>query len=322
MLLPNKRQTLRGISAKGQLKLVFQLMPSGLIYVIIVSGIISGCSTTHTMQASGHHRPHLSSVSTPRLIGAYGTLQPRGELRQLGVPYTGQQIGVLVKKLYVSEGQAVRQGEVLAEFDSYGINKDEADQLEHQLKLAKEKVAIQAKVESRFKFLNQVGGASDLRLERSQLTLLDSQQEVARLISMLRQVQKRLQESRLESPISGTILRIYARPGERVGEEGILEVGRTDRMIAELEVYESDAGLIKVGQPVTISSQDGAFQQELKGVLNQIVPQVRTRKVIPSRPVPDVDARVVIARVELDAKSNAIAKNWQGATIIARISTR
>lgn len=320
--LSSKQKTVGCALAKGHLKPAIQLMSSGLISIIIIGGILSSCSTRHAMQSSAPRKPRLSSVSSPSFIGAYGTLQPLGELRQLGVPFTGQQVGVLVEKLYVSEGQAVKQGELLAEFDSYGVNKEEADQLEHQLKLAKEKVALQSKVESRFRFLNQAGGASDLRLERSQLTLLDSKQELARLISMLRQAQKRLHESMLVSPISGTILRIYAKPGERVGAEGVLEVGRTDRMMAELEVYESDAGLLKVGQPVTIRSQDGAFRQELTGTITQIVPQVRTRKAIPSRPVPDVDARVVITRVGLDAASQAVAMNWQGATIIARIRTK
>ena len=61
-----------------------------------------------------------------------------------------------------------------------------------------------------------------------------------------------LQAAEVRSPITGRVLRIQARPGERVGDKGILEVGNTDVMYAVAEVYEEDVGKVHAGQAAKV----------------------------------------------------------------------
>ena len=40
--------------------------------------------------------------------------------------------------------------------------------------------------------------------------------------------------------MDGQILYVHTSPGERVGVKGVVEIGRTDKMYAVAEVYETD----------------------------------------------------------------------------------
>jgi len=51
---------------------------------------------------------------------------------------------------------------------------------------------------------------------------------------------------------------ILTYPGEAISD-GILQMGDTRQMYVVAEVYETDVGLVKLGQPPTITSRNGAF---------------------------------------------------------------
>src|SRR5208282_3250210 len=61
-----------------------------------------------------------------------------------------------------------------------------------------------------------------------------------------------LEAAEVRSPIRGQILRVHIRPGERVGDQGILEIGDTEVMHAVAEVYEQDVGRVNVGQKAKV----------------------------------------------------------------------
>ncbi len=106
-----------------------------------------------------------------------------------------------------------------------------------------------------------------------------------------------LEAAEVRSPIKGQVLRIHVWPGERVGDQGILEIGDTDVMHAVAEVYEQDVGKVEVGQTAKIRVPTlGA------DLIGQVVRKdlVVSRKVVFSNdPVADIDARVVEVRIKL-----------------------
>ena len=63
-----------------------------------------------------------------------------------------------------------------------------------------------------------------------------------------------LEQAYVRSPITGTVLEVHARPGEKPGEEGVVSLGNTDRMVAKLEIYQTQVGRIAVGDPVKLSA--------------------------------------------------------------------
>jgi HlyD family secretion protein len=91
---------------------------------------------------------------------------------------------------------------------------------------------------------------------------------------------------------------VHAHAGERVGPEGILELGNTDEMYAVAEVYETDIRWVRVGQRASVSSP--ALPQPLAGTVEWIKPKIGKIDVLGTDPAARTDARVVEVEIRLD----------------------
>lgn len=110
-----------------------------------------------------------------------------------------------------------------------------------------------------------------------------------------------LERSLIRAPQSGRILRILTLAGEAIGQDGsVLDMGDTSQMFVVAEVYETDVGLVKVGQPAIITSRNGAFEETLSGRVAEIGWQVFKNNVLDDDPAANADARVVEVKVQLD----------------------
>ena len=97
-----------------------------------------------------------------------------------------------------------------------------------------------------------------------------------------------------------------------------MDVGASQTMQARIEVYESDISRIRLGQSVTLSSENGGFENELRGSVLRISPQVEQRAVLSTDPTGDADARVVAVDVGLDPADAARVSRLAGLKVIAR----
>jgi HlyD family secretion protein len=129
-----------------------------------------------------------------------------------------------------------------------------------------------------------------------------AQAEVDRTIANAKQAQASLEQSSVKAPQAGEVLAIHTRPGEVVGNEGIVEIGQTDQMEAIAEIYQSDVGKIRLGQKTTVSSS--AIVGDLMGTVSQIGSQVRRQTIVNTDPSTNIDARVVEVHVTLDRPSS------------------
>lgn len=120
------------------------------------------------------------------------------------------------------------------------------------------------------------------------------------------------------SPISGTVIAINGRPGERPGSGGILTLGNTNQMQVELEVYQTDIKHVASGQKVVVSSP--ALSQELKGSVAFIGHEVEQQTVLSADPAANTDARVVRVTADLDPPSSALAGRLTGLEVLGRVS--
>jgi HlyD family secretion protein len=120
--------------------------------------------------------------------------------------------------------------------------------------------------------------------------------------------------------LAGTVLKIHTRVGERPGDEGVLELGAGEHMEALAEVYESDISRVKLGQIVTLVSENGGFSGSLQARVIRVSPQVRQRSVLSTDPTGDADARVVEVRLALAPADAAKVRDLAGLKVIARFS--
>jgi HlyD family secretion protein len=111
------------------------------------------------------------------------------------------------------------------------------------------------------------------------------------------------QRSYIRAPIAGRVLDILTRPGELIGEHGILELGRVDRMYAIAEVYETDIRRVEIGQRATISSL--ALPGELLGTVQSVRQKVEKQDEIGTDPAARKDARIIEVRILLDDSASA-----------------
>lgn len=151
-------------------------------------------------------------------------------------------------------------------------------------------------------------GNAQAQLKSQQANLPLSQVQVAARSAAqnLNLAEARLRRTIIRAPRTGRILRVFAYPGETIADDGIVEMGDTRRMYAVAEVYESDVGLVKVGQRATITSRNGAFAEQLTGKVSEIGWQIFKNNVLDDDPAANADARVVEVRVLLD-ESQAVA---------------
>jgi HlyD family secretion protein len=124
--------------------------------------------------------------------------------------------------------------------------------------------------------------------------------------------------STIYAPADGGILKINAHEGEEVGQQGLLDIGRTKSMFVIAEVYETDISRVRVGQHATISG-DLLGTTTLTGVVERIADNVKDATVMPGDTVTFSDKRVVETVIRLDRSE--LAASLIGGRVIVVIQT-
>ncbi|MEM9215587.1 MAG: HlyD family efflux transporter periplasmic adaptor subunit [Cyanobacteria bacterium P01_F01_bin.150] len=129
-----------------------------------------------------------------------------------------------------------------------------------------------------------------------------AQAELDRARIAVEQRQADLDDTQVKVPIAGQILRINTQVGEQVNtQEGIVELGQTNQMMAIAEVYETDILKIRSGQPAILVSEYGGFEGDVRGTVEHIGLQVGQRSLTDgaNNPSTDENTRVVEVRIRI-----------------------
>ncbi|WP_375590620.1 HlyD family efflux transporter periplasmic adaptor subunit [Hoeflea alexandrii] len=133
------------------------------------------------------------------------------------------------------------------------------------------------------------------------------------------QARSDLDRARVLAPRDGTIIEVAARTGERPPVNGLLQMGDTAQMEAELEVFQIMAPRVAVGQNVSLVS--GVLGAEpLTGTVARIGTLVGRQSVTAEDPAANTDARVLLVNVALDEASSIRAARYINLEVVARIS--
>ena len=251
-------------------------------------------------------------------VSALGRLEPAGDVRKLAAPMTDFGGSPRLSELLVEEGDRVERGQLLARFDNGPTLQAERRLLGSRIANLTSQVTVLQRDINRYRQLARDGATSAADLEARELKLIELKGNLLEAQNQLIKTDTDLVNTELRAPISGTVLRLQARVGERPGDKGILEIGASDRMEAVAEVYESDINRVRPGQLATISSENGGFSGTLQGRVIRISPQVRQRQVLSTDPTGDADARVVEVRLELDPADIRRVRNLVGMKTITR----
>ena len=175
---------------------------------------------------------------------------------------------------------------------------------------------------------------ADLAVEKAEATLsrfagqdTDMQPDVivaARNLDAARADLARAEQDLIRSavlaPISGVVLDSMANAGERPPNDGIMQIGDIDHMMAEVEVYQDRIANVAIGQPVELAAV--AIGQTLQGRVQSIGLTVGRQGLLSDDTAANTDARVIKVMVELDEASSKVAARYTNLEVIARIDTR
>ncbi len=141
--------------------------------------------------------------------------------------------------------------------------------------------------------------------------------EVKAAIAAVKRAETALEQAYIRAPITGQILNIHTRTGEKLTDNGIADLAQTDQMIAVAEVYQTDISKVQVGQRAVITSQ--AFTGEVKGTVSQIGLQINRQNVFSNQPGENLDRRVVEVKISLNPKDSKLVANLTNLQVLTAI---
>lgn len=142
--------------------------------------------------------------------------------------------------------------------------------------------------------------------------------DVAAAMAAVAEAESTLDKAYVRSPQAGQILKIHTRPGEIVGDEGIVTLGQTRQMMALAEVYQSDIPHIRIGQTVSVTSP--VIGGELSGSVERIGLQVEQQQGVDEDPAANIDAKVVEVHIRLDDAASAQVAGLTHLQVTVRIT--
>jgi HlyD family secretion protein len=135
-----------------------------------------------------------------------------------------------------------------------------------------------------------------------------AQAELKQSIAAEQEAKVNFDQSSVKAPENGVVFKINTRPGETVGNNGILELGEVTQMTVVAEVYQTSISKIKAGQTVKITSS--SLPSDLSGEVDTIGWQIQRQNVINADPTENIDSRIVEVRIILDPESSQKAAKF------------
>ena len=268
----------------------------------------------------------------PRRIAALGRVEPLDRVVKLSVPASLSNDAV--RELRVKEGQQVSKGQVLAVMDSAESLDRSVKEAQAAVQVAANKLTAQASVISRYRaelaqaevelrrysqLYAQGASSAELRDRRatiestSRANLEQALRDEATLRAELEEKratlardQAELAKALIRAPFAGTVFKINAYPGDKVGDDGILEMGDSSRMGVIAEVYQTDRAGITLGQRAVITA-DGFPGRQMEGKVVEIARQVSRQSVFSGEAGENLDRRVFEVKIGLGPEAAAVA---------------
>lgn len=268
----------------------------------------------------------------PRRVAAIGRVEPLDRVVKVSVPSSLS--NDTVRQILVKEGQTVLQGQPLAILESAASLESTVREAQAAVGVAERRLRAQDSVIARYQAEQTQAavelrrysqlfdqGASSAETRDRRATLLSTATanlEQARgdrqtLVAELTEKRATLERDRSErakatirAPFPGTVFRINAYPGDKVGDDGIVELGDSSRMGVIAEVYQTDRPDIMIGQRVMISA-DGFGGRRIDGRVVEIARQVSRQTVFSGQAGDNLDRRVFEVKIGLSPESAAMA---------------
>lgn len=204
-----------------------------------------------------------------------------------------------IGKLYVSVGQTVTKGQLIAEIDPISA------QNAYEAAKASKEQALDA--EKRMKQLYDAGSLSEIKW-------IEVQTQVKQAVSMEQIAHKSLTDTKLYSPVSGYVSEKLAEAGQNAAPGvPVVKIVQIDKVKTSFSVPESEISNIQKGQQVEISVAalgDKTFNASIseKGITADPLSRSYTVKAEISNPNRELLPGMICNAAIIDGNKNSVAK--------------
>ena len=209
-----------------------------------------------------------------------------GEVKAVDLVTVGAQVSGKIEKLYVSIGQTVKMGDMIAEIDSttqqndVDIAKAKMSSYQAQLKAAKTSLKIAKKQYQRMQSLKKQNAASTEDLENAEDGYESAMSKVAEIEASLKETEISLSTAeinlgytKITAPLDGTIVSVPVKVGQTINAAmdtpTIVQIADLNQMEIYIEISEGDIGNIKPWVKVTYSvlaDMNKVYETTLKSI--------------------------------------------------------
>ncbi|MEQ1620082.1 MAG: efflux RND transporter periplasmic adaptor subunit [Methylococcales bacterium] len=243
-------------------------------------------------------------------IGALGRIEPKS--RVIRVSHNAGAEGTNLEQLLFQEGDQVNQNDELALLADHNKRQAEIDIAKTKIKILEAKLGLERvtlnyneKEFRRYQALASTATASAAIADQKQLAFQQSQglihtlqAEIANAKAEQHVAEENLAKTSIKAPISGTIIKIHTRPGERISDSGLLEMADLSQLDIVAEVYESDFPKVKIGQKAEINIP--GITQPFSAQVRELGFQVNKNDLNDTDPLADKDNRIIEVRLTLE----------------------
>lgn len=265
-----------------------------LIGALISGAAVVGWSMTRPKPAPSPKAPLVQQVT------ALGRLTPSGGLVKLAVPAGTAGGNEVVDRWFVNEGDPISKGQLLTRLSSYGQLKAMLDQAESNLVSTQALLPFLKISKSRGSQLYADGAISEEELAKTSASIITKQADIVGAQAAVVKARQQLNAAEIRSPLDGNLIRVYSWPGMKETDQGLALIGRTERMQVWAQVFQSDVPKLRIGQGATVRAESGGFTGNLRAQLESIIGVVSDRDLFATNANNDVNARVVLVKLNLD----------------------
>lgn len=247
--------------------------------------LVAGGAYWFTTQKSRDN--DVTYLTEPVRVGSLTkTVNATGEVGAVQLVTVGAQVSGQIKKLYVTVGQPVQKGDLIADIDSEPqINQLETDKArlqsyESQLTAKKIALKIASTRYDRAKELSRKDAASRESLEEAENTFALTKAQVVELESQISQAriavntdEVNLGYTRIVSPLDGTVVSVPVDEGQTVNANQtaptIAQIANLNLMELKIEISEGDITAVKPGMALKytiLSEPDTQYTSTLTSI--------------------------------------------------------
>lgn len=283
-----------------------------ILAAVIGGGALAAWAITRPKPAPPPKTPLQQQVT------ALGRLTPEGGLVALSVPAGTTGGNEVVDRWFVSEGAAISKGQVLARLSSYGQLKASLRQAQSNLDSTKALLPFLEISKSRGQQLYKDGAISEEEFAKTGASIITKRADIDGAQAEVVRAGKQLLAAEIRSPLNGRLIRIFSWPGMKETDQGLALIGRTGKMQVWAQVFQSDVPRLRIGQGATVRAESGGFQGTLRAQLESVIGVVSSRDLFAINGNNDVNARVVLVKLDIEPADRARIDRLSGLNVTVR----